>query len=148
MKKEILLALMLVLSTVSLSLAVQNVGPDQFTWVRDSGYAQDQGQKSYDIEYSSCYSLTDTPNVVTFAVKRTYTDWGRQYFRIPNVAFDVCSYHINLNTGMYMVYDEKGYNSNGAQISIKLPREGWKVPNPGSFVEHFVDLARHSSPCR
>jgi hypothetical protein len=152
MKKIIVLLAMVLLAVAlipGLSSAQQLVGPTKFSWTPDSGHGEDGGQKSYDVEYSSCRALTTDPNVSVISVKFIYTDWGRQVFQKSNVSYVVESKSVNLATGASRTYRvEEFYLSGGSSLVTNTANfDQWIYPRQGSAGQHFVDLARQLPNC-
>jgi hypothetical protein len=142
MKKIPLILLMTVLIADGI-LALQNIDPTHFNWVKDTIYETAEGQKTYDEEYSSGRTLTDDPQIVGISIRATYTDWGRQYYhKSKDVAYDIFLVDVNLPTGTYMIYLIQSYDFNNNKISSSIPGYEWIIPAPGSVHEHWVNLAR------
>jgi hypothetical protein len=151
--KNIILLLIVVFLTIflisGLSSAQQLVGPTSYLWITDSLYGEDDGQKSFDSEYSSCIGLTTDPNVVAISVKRIYTDWGRKVFQRPNMSYEVEAKVVNLSTGTIKTYHvEQFYLNGGSSLATNTANfNQWIYPRQGSAAQHYIDLARQLPNC-
>jgi hypothetical protein len=151
--KNVILLLIVVFLTIflisGLSSAQQLVGPTSYSWIADSLYGEDDGQKSFDSEYSSCIALTTDANVVAISVKRIYTEWGRQFFRKTNTSYEIEAKVVNLSTGAIKTYHVEQFYLNGSSslATNTANFNQWIYPRQGSAAQHYVDLAKQLPNC-
>jgi hypothetical protein len=132
-----------------------------FSWVDNGGKGVMNEKVVYYYTEASCFTPTSESNIVVFAYKQTYTEYGKGVFKniLPsNIGYAIFDMAVNLSTNKYNEYAFATYDINGNLIEKKLNLEngdidpnGWRNIKQDSPVDRIVNRLKarpYCVPCK